>query len=77
MCYGINRISTVREGIKMNNKKEFKPYIPAEKIVPEMTVVAVVFGIFLAVVFGAANAYDRICFYSGGSTFHGIYQTDS
>ena len=57
MCYGINRISTVREGIKMNNKKEFKPYIPAEKIVPEMTVVAVVFGIFLAVVFGAANAY--------------------
>jgi len=41
----------------MNDKKEFKPYIPAEKITPEITVASVVMGIFLAVVFGAANAY--------------------
>lgn len=37
--------------------KEFKPYIPAEKITPELTVTSIVMGIFLAVIFGAANAY--------------------
>ncbi len=37
--------------------KEFKPYIPAEKITPEITVTSIVMGIILAVVFGAANAY--------------------
>lgn len=41
----------------MNEKKEFKPYIPAEKVTPEITVASVIMGIFLAVVFGAANAY--------------------
>ena len=41
----------------MNNNKEFKPYIPAEKITPEFTVTSIVMGIILAVVFGAANAY--------------------
>ena len=41
----------------MDNKQEFKPYIPAEKVTPELTVTAVVMGIILAVVFGAANAY--------------------
>lgn len=41
----------------MANNKEFKPYIPAEKITPEITVVSVVMGILLAVIFGAANAY--------------------
>ena len=41
----------------MNNKKEFKPYIPAEKITPEITITSIVMGIILAVVFGAANAY--------------------
>lgn len=35
----------------------FKPYIPADKIVPEFTVTSVVLGCILAVVFGAANAY--------------------
>lgn len=40
-----------------NNKNEFKPYIPADKVVPEFTVTAVLIGIILAVVFGAANAY--------------------
>ena len=41
----------------MENKNEFKPYIPAEKITPELTVTSIVMGIILAVVFGAANAY--------------------
>ena len=37
--------------------KEFKPYIPADKITPEFTVTSVILGVLLAVVFGAANAY--------------------
>ncbi|HJB29499.1 MAG TPA: oligopeptide transporter, OPT family [Candidatus Blautia faecavium] len=41
----------------MNDNKEFKPYIPAEKITPEFTVTSIVMGLILAVVFGAANAY--------------------
>ena len=41
----------------MNNQKEFKPYIPAEKITPEITITSIVMGIILAVIFGAANAY--------------------
>lgn len=41
----------------MDNKNEFKPFIPADKIVPEFTVTSVVLGLILAVVFGAANAY--------------------
>ena len=39
------------------NNKEFKPYVPAEKVTPEMTVTSVIMGMILAVVFGAANAY--------------------
>lgn len=41
----------------MKEKKDFKPYIPAEKIMPEITVKSVIMGIILAVVFGTANAY--------------------
>lgn len=41
----------------MGENKEFKPYIPAEKITPEFTVTSIIMGIFLAIVFGAANAY--------------------
>ncbi|MBO7218172.1 MAG: oligopeptide transporter, OPT family [Clostridia bacterium] len=41
----------------MDNKTNFKPYIPAEKITPEITVTSIIMGIILAVVFGAANAY--------------------
>lgn len=37
--------------------KEFKPYIPAEKITPEITATSIIMGVLLAVVFGAANAY--------------------
>lgn len=41
----------------MNEKKDFKPYIPAERITSEFTIASVVTGILLAVIFGAANAY--------------------
>ncbi len=41
----------------MSNEKEFKPYIPADKVLPELSVVSVILGILLAVLFGGANAY--------------------
>ena len=41
----------------MSSNNQFKPYIPAEKITPEITFTSVLMGIILAVVFGAANAY--------------------
>ena len=41
----------------MNEKNEFKPYIPADKVMPELTVTSIVMGMLLAVIFGAANAY--------------------
>ncbi len=37
--------------------EEFKPYIPADKVTPEITFTSVFIGLILAVVFGAANAY--------------------
>lgn len=36
---------------------DFKPYVPADKVLPEMTVPSFLLGVILAVVFGAANAY--------------------
>ncbi|MBP3600335.1 MAG: oligopeptide transporter, OPT family [Clostridia bacterium] len=41
----------------MDKNTEFKPYIPAEKITPEITITSVIMGVLLAVIFGAANAY--------------------
>ena len=41
----------------MDSKNSFKPYIPAEKITSEITFTAVIMGILLSVIFGAANAY--------------------
>ena len=41
----------------MKNKNGFRPYIDANKVVPEFTFTSVILGIVLAVVFGAANAY--------------------
>ena len=41
----------------MSEKNTFKPFIPSEKIMPELTVISVILGLLLAVVFGAANAY--------------------
>ena len=40
-----------------NNKNDFKPYIPADRVVPEFTVTSILIGILLAIIFGAANAY--------------------
>ena len=37
--------------------KNFKPFVPADKVVPEFTVFSVVLGAILAVLFGGANAY--------------------
>ncbi len=41
----------------MNTEKEFKPYIPAEKVTPELTIKSIIMGVLLAIIFGAANAY--------------------
>ena len=38
-------------------EKKFQPFVPADKVVPELTVFSVVLGILLAVIFGGANAY--------------------
>lgn len=45
-----------KENSKDNNN-EFKPYIPADKVMAEFSTTSVVIGIILAVVFGGANAY--------------------
>ena len=39
----------------MDNKKEFKPFIPADKVMPEFTVASVIIGLILAVIFGATR----------------------
>lgn len=41
----------------MEKQNDFKPYIPAERITPELTVTSIIMGVLLAVIFGAANAY--------------------
>lgn len=41
----------------MKEQNDFKPFISADKIMPEFTVTSVILGILLAVVFGGANAY--------------------
>lgn len=38
-------------------KEQFKPFIPAHKSIPELTITSVIFGIVLAIVFGVVNAY--------------------
>lgn len=37
--------------------KEFKPYVPADKVTPEFTTTSIIIGVLLAIIFGAANAY--------------------
>jgi len=46
-----------RNGEFMSNNNQFKPYVPAEKVTPELTFTSIFMGVILAVVFGAANAY--------------------
>ena len=40
----------------MNEKNEFKPFVPASKTLPEFTATSIILGVVLAVVFGGANA---------------------
>lgn len=53
----MSQLHFILKGEKMKSNKEFKPYIPAEKITPELTVTSIIMGILLAIIFGAANAY--------------------
>ncbi len=39
------------------NSETFKPFVPADKIMPELSPTSVIVGIILAVIFGGANAY--------------------
>lgn len=41
----------------IEDNKEFKPYIPADKVMSELSITSVILGIILAVIFGGANAY--------------------
>lgn len=41
----------------MKKGDSFKPFISAEKVVPEFTLTSIILGILLAVLFGGANAY--------------------
>lgn len=41
----------------MNENKEFKPFVPAGRTLPEFTPTSILLGVILAVVFGGANAY--------------------
>lgn len=41
----------------MNDNNDFKPFVPAEKSMPEFTATSIILGVILAVVFGGANAY--------------------
>lgn len=42
---------------KARIQEEFKPFISADKILPEFTITAIILGVLLSVIFGAANAY--------------------
>ena len=60
----------------MNNEKEFKPYIPADKVLPELTPVSIILGILLAVVFGGAKhalTAASLGIHTGSGNFHGNY----
>ncbi len=52
-------ILTLQGDDNMSQKKSetFTPYVPASKSLPELTVTAIILGILLAILFGAANAY--------------------
>ena len=61
------------------NKNDFKPYIPADQVVPEFTVTALILGICWQL-FSCCKRiprsscwYDSFCIYSCCRTFHGYY----
>jgi putative OPT family oligopeptide transporter len=41
----------------MSSREDFKSFIPAKRIIPELTIKAVLIGAILAVILGSANAY--------------------
>ncbi|MHA2431579.1 MAG: hypothetical protein ACXACC_11205, partial [Promethearchaeota archaeon] len=41
----------------MQSREDFPSFIPANKHIPELTIKALLVGIFLAIVLGSANAY--------------------
>ena len=41
----------------MSSREDFKPFIPAKKIIPELTIKAILIGAMLAIILGSANAY--------------------
>ncbi|UCH72534.1 MAG: oligopeptide transporter, OPT family [Thermoplasmatales archaeon] len=41
----------------MIDRENFKSFVPAKKIIPELTIKAIFVGVFLSVILGAANAY--------------------
>lgn len=41
----------------MKEQENFKPFVPAEKTLPEFTATSIILGIIIAVLFGGANAY--------------------
>lgn len=41
----------------IEDNKDFKPYIPSDKVMSELSITSVILGIILAVIFGGANAY--------------------
>ena len=54
ICYCMGKYEEMYDicnaNLFMNEKKEFTPYIPASKVTPELTVLSVICGIFLAVI---------------------------
>ena len=40
-----------------DSSKSFQPYVPAEKIIPEFSVKAVIIGAFFGILFGAVTVY--------------------
>lgn len=67
----------------MEKKNDFKPFISADKVLPEFTVTSVILGMILAVIFGGANAYLGLrvgmtvsSLHSSGSYFHGCDPCD-
>ncbi len=43
--------------VQVKGKEEFKPYVPADKVMPELTSASIIIGIIMSLIFGAANAY--------------------
>lgn len=66
----------------MEKKNDFKPFIPADKVLPEFTVTSVILGmIFSGYIWWRQRLsrikswYDCISLNTGGSYFNGCYQS--